>query len=35
MHNWDFIKINPGYGISDDKTSKKNIGYGISAGYRF
>ncbi len=28
-------KINPGYGISDDKTSKKNIGYGISAGYRF
>ncbi len=28
-------KINPGYGISDDKTSKKNLGYGISAGYRF
>ena len=28
-------KINPDFEISDDKTSKKNIGFGLSAGYRF
>jgi hypothetical protein len=30
------LKINPGYdGNSDDKTSYKNTGFGISVGYRF
>jgi Outer membrane protein beta-barrel domain len=29
------LKINPDYGITDDPASKKNIGFGISAGYRF
>lgn len=28
-------KINPDFDISDDKTSKKNIGFGLSFGYRF
>ncbi len=28
-------KINPDFELSDDKTSKKNIGFGLSAGYRF
>ena len=30
------VKINPSYkGITNDKTSLKNTGFGISAGYRF
>ncbi|MFZ0282461.1 MAG: outer membrane beta-barrel protein, partial [Bacteroidales bacterium] len=28
-------EINPDFELSDDKTSKKNIGFGFSAGYRF
>jgi len=29
------FKINPSYDVPNDKTSKKNIGFGLSAGYRF
>lgn len=29
------VKINPHYEIQNDKTSWKNTGFGISAGYRF
>ncbi len=29
------LKINPGYGLANDKTSRKNIGFGFSTGYRF
>lgn len=29
------LKINPDYGITDDPASKKNVGFGFSAGYRF
>ncbi len=29
------LKINPDYGITDDPASKKNIGFGASAGFRF
>ena len=29
------LKINPGYGLANDKSSRKNIGFGFSAGYRF
>jgi hypothetical protein len=29
------MKINPDYGYPNDVTSKKNFGFGLSAGYRF
>ncbi len=29
------LKINSDYGLPNDRTSKKNLGFGISAGYRF
>jgi hypothetical protein len=29
------IKINPNYDLPNDKTSKKNVGFGFSAGFRF
>jgi hypothetical protein len=29
------IKINSDYGLPNDNTSKKNLGFGLSAGYRF
>jgi len=29
------LKVNPSYDISNDPTSKKNIGFGLSVGYRF
>jgi hypothetical protein len=33
---WGLLKINPGYdGDSNDKSSVKNTGFGISVGYRF
>jgi hypothetical protein len=33
---WGLLKVNPGYdGNSDDKSSVKNTGFGISVGYRF
>jgi hypothetical protein len=30
-----FLKINPDYGLLNDKASKKNMGFGLSVGYRF
>ncbi|HOW10450.1 MAG TPA: outer membrane beta-barrel protein [Bacteroidales bacterium] len=30
-----FLKINSDYGLPNDRTSKKNLGFGLSAGYRF
>jgi hypothetical protein len=29
------LKVNCDYGLPNDKTSKKNIGFGLSVGYRF
>ena len=29
------LKINSDYGLPNDRTSKKNLGFGLSAGYRF
>jgi hypothetical protein len=29
------LKVNPSYDISNDPTSKKNLGFGLSVGYRF
>jgi hypothetical protein len=29
------LKVNPSYDISNDPTSKKNTGFGLSVGYRF
>lgn len=29
------LKINPGYDLPNDKTSKKNVGFGFSTGFRF
>lgn len=29
------LRINSDYGLPNDRTSKKNLGFGISAGYRF
>lgn len=30
-----FVRINSDYKLPNDKTSKKNLGFGLSAGYRF
>jgi hypothetical protein len=30
-----FLRINSDYSLPNDRTSKKNLGFGISAGYRF
>jgi hypothetical protein len=30
-----FLKINSDYGLPNDNTLKKNLGFGLSAGYRF
>jgi hypothetical protein len=30
-----FLKVNSDYGLPNDKTSKKNTGFGLSVGYRF
>jgi hypothetical protein len=29
------LKVNSDYGLPNDKTSKKNVGFGLSVGYRF
>jgi|GEM_PF-118709 hypothetical protein len=29
------LEINPSYGLANDKTSRRNIGFGFSGGYRF
>jgi hypothetical protein len=29
------LKVNSDYGLPNDKTSKKNLGFGLSVGYRF
>jgi hypothetical protein len=29
------LKVNSDYGLPNDKTSKKNMGFGLSVGYRF
>jgi hypothetical protein len=29
------LRINPGYGLANDKTSRRNIGFGFSSGFRF
>lgn len=29
------LKINPDYGLPNDQTSKRNLGFGLSIGYRF
>ncbi|MBK7478282.1 MAG: hypothetical protein IPI69_00155 [Bacteroidales bacterium] len=29
------MKLNPDYSLPNDQTSKKNLGFGLSAGFRF